>query len=73
MSIYDVLEFDTIIGSLLQGWQDSVTMLMDLRCIAARTVNMNILWWIGWVDDHGILRLVIGDEVGVIVASTLPL
>ena len=30
------------------------------------------LWWVGGIDDHSILGLVINDKIGVVISTTLP-
>jgi hypothetical protein len=38
----------------------------------ARSTSTHSLWWIGGIDNHGLLGFVIDDEVGVVVATTDP-
>ena len=33
---------------------------------------MGSLWWVGWVDDDGIIGCIVGHYVGVVVAFADP-
>jgi len=53
---------------LLQDWKNPA----GDQQLDVTSRQYSILLWIGWVDDNTVLGLVVGDQIGIVVAATLP-
>jgi hypothetical protein len=69
MCVYDVCQLETALDLLLENRQDPSHSVSASTLVVAEEDQ---LWWVRWIDDHGLSCLVIGYEVGVVVARALP-
>jgi hypothetical protein len=69
MCVYDVCQLETALNLLLENRQD------PNHSVSASTsvvTEEDQLWWVRWIDNHSLSRLVVGYEVGIVVARALP-
>lgn len=70
MGVNDVGQLDTRVCGLLEVWEDPVVNPLALSLFGR--LKADLLGWVGRVNDHGLLRLVVDYEVGIVVATPLP-
>jgi hypothetical protein len=65
MCVYDVRQLETALNLLLENRQDPNHSVSASTSVVAEGDQ---LWWVRWIDNHGLSCLVIGYKVGIIVA-----